>query len=233
MSKKKIKIDIFSDVICPWCYIGEHRLKKAMDEAGDTYEFEVNFKAFELNANIPQEGMTREAYFKNNYGESILSQLDTMDKRMTDNGRAEGIQFDFKKAGNVFNTFNGHRLIWLAGEYGVQEQVVNALFKAYFTEGKNVNDTDLLTEIGVASGIPASKLEGFFSSEEGKKEVRQMEQFAQAAGVTGVPAFVINDKYLVKGAQPAETFLNVFPQVVPVFEELNLNGDSCGVDGCE
>lgn len=234
MSKQKIKIDIVSDINCPWCYVGEQRLKKAIATTEGNYEFDINFKPFELNASIPQEGVDRLEYFKNSYGPSILSQLDAMNQRMTDAGTEEGIQFNFDRTKTVNNTFNGHRLIWLAGQHGVQEKVANALFYSYFTEGNNMNDIALLKEIGLANGIPAAKLEGFFEGEEGTKEVRELEHWAQAAGITGVPAFIINDKYLISGAQPAATFLNVFSEVAPkapAFEEIATEGDSCGIDG--
>ncbi|MBD1395707.1 DsbA family oxidoreductase [Pontibacter sp. JH31] len=231
MTKQKIKIDIFSDINCPWCYVGERRLGKALQQVQDQYDAEINFKAFELNPNIPQDGMGRLEYFKGNYGEQILPQVPAMDQRMAEAGTEEGIRFNFSEEMTVNNTFNGHRLIWLAEQYEVQHAVANALFKAYFTEGRNMNDTAVLQEIGIAQGIPAERLEGFFESEEGKQEVREMEAFAQSAGITGVPAFVINDKFLVSGAQPAETFLNVFQQVAPSIQKLDVEGNSCGVDG--
>ncbi len=231
MTKQKIKIDIFSDINCPWCYVGERRLDKALQQVGDQYEAEITFKAFELNPNIPQDGMGRLDYFKGNYGEQIIAQVPAMDQRMTEAGTEEGIRFNFTEDMTVNNTFNGHRLIWLAEQYGTQHAVANALFKAYFTENRNMNDTAVLKEIGIANGIPAERLENFFESEEGKTEVRQMEAFAQSAGITGVPAFVINDQYLVSGAQPAETFLNVFKQVAPAIQKLDTDGDACEVGG--
>jgi predicted DsbA family dithiol-disulfide isomerase len=232
MTKQKIKVDIVSDINCPWCYIGESRLKKAIAAVEGKYEFEVNFKAFELNSSIPEHGMTREEYFRKNYGESILPKLGEMDKQMKENGEAEGITFNFTPDMTVNNTYNGHRLIWLAGECGVQENVANALFKSYFTDGKNMNDTAVLTKIGIDNGIPAEKLLGFFEGDEGRKEVREMESFAQTAGITGVPSFIINDQFLVRGAQPADAFLNVFEQVAPTLQEIKSDGGSCGIDGC-
>lgn len=232
MTKQKIKIDIVSDINCPWCYVGEKRLKQAIDATQDKYDVEVSFKPFELNANLPQDGQDKQEYFKNAYGPSILSQLGAMNQRMTETGAEVGIDFNFDKSTKVNNTFNGHRLIWLAGEHGVQEKVAEALFYSYFTEGNNMNDTELLTRIGIENGIPAEKLEGFFQSEAGKAEVREMEQWAQAAGITGVPAFIINDKYLISGAQPANTFLNVFEQVAPALESIKTESNSCDINGC-
>lgn len=232
MNKQKVKIDIVSDVNCPWCYIGEQRLNNAIKELDGSHEFEVNFRAFELNASIPQEGQSRENYFLNNYGEEFLPKIEETNKRITEAGKEEGIKFDFEKTVHVNNTFNAHRLIWLAEAYGVQQEVAEALFQAYFSEGSNVNDVDLLIKIGIDKGIPAERLENFFSSEEGKEEVRAMEQQAQQAGINGVPAFIINDKYLVTGAQPAKTLVEVFNQVAPAYQEIKTGGDSCGMDGC-
>lgn len=231
MTKQKIKIDIFSDINCPWCYVGERRLHKALQQVSDQYEAEINFKAFELNPNIPQQGMGRLDYFKGSYGGQIVAQVPAMDQRMTEAGTEEGIQFNFGENMTVNNTFNGHRLIWLAEQYGVQHDVASALFRAYFTENRNTNDTAVLKETGIANGIPAERLEGFFESEEGKTEVRQLQAFAKSAGITGVPAFVINDQYLVSGAQPPETFLNVLKQIAPSTQKLDTEGNSCEVGG--
>lgn len=231
MKKQKIKIDIVSDVNCPWCYVGEQRLNKAMAQSQDRYDFEVSFKPFELNAAIGAKGMTRYDYYVNQYGPETAAQLDSIDQRLTDAGNGEGIALNFDRIATVNNTFNCHRLIWLAESYGVQKEVANALFYSYFTEGRDTNDTDFLTQTGMSHGIPAERLNGFFEGEEGKKEVRALQAWAQAAGIRGVPAFVINDQYLVSGAQPAETLQQVFTQVAPALEVINTPGDSCDVDG--
>jgi predicted DsbA family dithiol-disulfide isomerase len=232
MNKQKIKIDIVSDINCPWCYIGEHRLKKAIAATGNAYEFELSFKPFELNPQAPQTGEAKETYFIRNYGKDALPRLKASSKHLEDMGKAEGLTYNFEKAKVVHNTFNGHRLIWLAREYGVQEQVTTALYSANFSEGKNVNDLQLLKQIGVENGIPAERLENFFESEEGKQEVRQLEGWAQQAGISGVPAFIFNDKYLVSGAQPAETFQQVFEQLAPALQKIDTGSDSTSADSC-
>jgi predicted DsbA family dithiol-disulfide isomerase len=231
MKKQKIKIDIVSDVNCPWCYVGEQRLKKAISQTNDLYDFDISFKPFELNAAIPAEGVNRTEYFIQNYGPQVVSQMDAMNQRLVDAGIEDDIQFNFDKLTTVNNTFNAHRLIWLAGAYGVQEKVAHALFHSYFTEGQNMNDLDLLTQIGVANGIPAERLNGFFTGEAGKEEVRALQGWAQAAGITGVPAFIINDQYLISGAQPAETLQQAFTQVAPVLKVIQTEGESCDVNG--
>lgn len=231
MNKQKIKIDIVSDVNCPWCYLGEQRLKEAMATAGEDYEFEVQFKPFELSPKAPAEGEDKEVYFARNYGKDALPRMQASSNHLTALGKAEGITFDFDKSLVIHNTFNSHRLIWLAGQCGVQEKVTNALFKANFTDGLNVNDLEVLIGIGVSAGIPAERLESFFSGEEGKQEVRDLEQWAYQSGISGVPAFIFNDKYLVSGAQPASALQEVFGQLKPAFEEIKPTGESCGPEG--
>lgn len=231
MNRQKIKIDIVSDINCPWCYLGDARLKKAMEESGEKYEFDIRFKPFELSPNAAPEGQDKQEYFIQNYGKDALQRMDASTSHLAELGRTEGVTFNFDKSSVVHNTFNGHRLIWLAEKHGVQEQVADALFEANFTHGRNMNDIAVLTEIGTANGIPAERLESFFSSEEGKKEVREEEQWAQAAGVRGVPAFIFNDKYMVSGAQPASALKEFFGRVAPAFEEIKTQGDSCSIDG--
>ncbi|PSR52736.1 DsbA family oxidoreductase [Adhaeribacter arboris] len=231
MAKSKIKIDIISDINCPWCYLGEARLQQALTQTNDQYVAEITFKPFELNPNAAPEGEDKQEYFIRHYGSEALPRLHASSKQLTEAGKAEGIVFNFEKADKVHNTFNGHRLIWLAGQYGVQVAVAKALFAANFTHGENVNDPAVLTLIGRQHGIPAEKLENFFATDEGKKEVKSLESWAQQVGISGVPAFIMNDQYLVSGAQPAETFLRVFEQIAPELKPISTDGPSCEVNG--
>jgi predicted DsbA family dithiol-disulfide isomerase len=231
MNKQKIKIDIVSDINCPWCYLGEARLQKAINQTQDKYDFEVQFKPYELNPFAAQEGEDKEEYFIRNYGREGLNRLTESSRRLVDAGQAEGIIFDFEKANAVHNTFNGHRLIWLAGKYGVQAPVAKALFLANFTNGENVDDPAVLTRIAQENGIPAEKLDGFFAGEEGKDEVKALEQQAQQAGISGVPAFIINERYLVSGAQPTATLVDVLQQIAPVYDNIIPDGATCEVGG--
>lgn len=232
MNKQKIKINIVSDINCPWCYLGDQRLQKAMADTADQYEFELYFKPFELSPQAPVEGENKDVYMLRNYGKDALPRLNESSKQLAAMGKAEGITFNFEKSSVIHNTFNGHRLIWLAGQYGAEEKIARALFKSNFTDGENINDPELLRQIGIDNGIPAERLENFFSSEEGKEEVRQMERQAQQSGISGVPAFIFNDKYLVSGAQPAETLKNVFSQLAPQYETIQAeDGNSCEPGG--
>lgn len=231
MQKQKIKVDIVSDINCPWCYLGENRFKKAMAAAGDQYEFEINLKPFELSPHAPKEGQDKQEYFIQNYGKNALPRLNESSRQLAAMGEAEGIRFNFDKSSVVHNTFNGHRLIWLAAQYGVQEQLSEALFKSNFTEGKDMNDPAVLSQIGIDNGIPAERLENFFNSEEGREEVRQMEKEAHQKGINGVPAFIFNNQYLVSGAQSTETFRSVFSQLAPQLEKIDTGSGSCELGG--
>lgn len=228
---QKIKVDIVTDINCPWCYIGEHRFKKAVAELSDTHSFEVRIKPFELSPDAPAEGESKRDYFLRNYGPDGISRMASSSQQLTDMGKAEGLVFDFEKATAIHNTFNAHRLIWLARQYGVQQEVTQTLYRSNFSEGLNVNDLDLLLRIGTEHGIPAERLQAFFEGEEGKEEVKQLEHQSQQAGIRGVPAFILNDQYLVSGAQPTETFKQVFGQIAPALERMATDGTSCGVGG--
>lgn len=220
MSNTKIEVDIISDINCPWCYLGEKYFHDAVKATGGQYEFKVSLKPFELNPEASAEGEEKEKYFIRNYGTEGLDKMADSNNLITAAGKEVGLEYNFDKLTKIHNTFNGHRLIWLAGKYGVQEQVAEALYFQNFTLGTNVNDVDLLKKIGIDNNIPADKLNAFFESEEGKMEVKKMERDAQEAGVRGVPAFILNKKYLLSGAQPSEAFLKAFEQIAPKLEEI-------------
>jgi predicted DsbA family dithiol-disulfide isomerase len=212
MNKSKIKIDIISDVVCPWCYIGEHRLQKAMMETKEEYEFEVSHKPFELDPNTPSEGKNHIGYLVKLMGSQ--ERVKEAHAMMEEMGETEGLHYHFDKIKIIPNTLNAHRLIWLATQFGTADQVTKDLYLNNFAEGNDVNNTELLISIGVRNGIPAERLADFFSGEEGRKEVILMEDDAHRAGINSVPAFVVNNKYLIRGAQSSATFKEVFQRVV-------------------
>ncbi|HXS38258.1 MAG TPA: DsbA family oxidoreductase [Flavipsychrobacter sp.] len=232
MEKNKIKVAVVADVVCPWCYLGEARLQQAISEVKDQYDVEVELMPFELNPDTPEKGENHKEYLAKKFGSS--SRVDSAHAQMTSLGKIEGVEYNFDKVKVTSNTFKAHRLIWLAKQYDVQEQVANDLYKSYFTDGKDVNDTEVLKSIAVANGIRQEKIAPFFESNEGAAEVRQMEEDAHSAGITGVPAFIINNKYLVSGAQPVEVFKEVFEKVAPSAPvEIKADGNVCDDDSCE
>ena len=229
--KKLIKIDIISDVVCPWCYVGEHRLQQALDKKQPEFAAAIHFYPFELNPDMPEEGVNHLEYLADKFGSksrvhAVHHQLETL-------AQSEGLPLNFDLIQKSPNTFKAHRLIWLAAQYKVQRQVAVALYLAYFAEGKNVGDENELIHIGTIAGIPQEKLTAFFSGTEGEKEVHNMEKEIYQSGISSVPAFIIDDKYLVRGAQPVETFCEALEKAAADGLEINaVAGESCDENSC-
>jgi len=166
----------------------------------------VAWKPFELNPTMPKEGMDRKEYREKKFGGA--NAVEEMDRRMTAVGAQEGIPFALDKIRRTPNTFDAHRLLWLASEDGVQEKVAEALFRAFFVEGRDIGDRAVLTEIGAAAGLEG--VAEFLESNRGAEEVRDEERKGRAIGVDAVPTFIIGGKFLVSGAQGPEVFLEAF-----------------------
>jgi predicted DsbA family dithiol-disulfide isomerase len=229
--KRKIKIEIFSDVVCPWCYLGENRLQKAILAKSPQFEVSVHYRPFELNPELPENGVNQLEHLSEKFGSK--SRVEAVHAQLTNLGEVEGVPFNFDKVSKLPNTFKAHRLIWLADKYGVQEKVVKALFSVYFAKGEDVGDETVLIKTGIDNGIPAEKLQGFFSSDEGLEAVRQLEQQAYQLGIQAVPSFVINDQFLVRGAQESNIFEEVLEKAAPPIQEIVSDGKLCEDDDCD
>ncbi|WP_439623301.1 DsbA family oxidoreductase [Gemmata sp.] len=209
-----ITIDVYSDVICPWCYIGKRRLEKGIALTGRTAT--VHWHPFELNPSMPPEGIERRAYRVRKFG-SWERSLE-LDAQVAQAGRGEGIAFHFDRMPRTPNTFDAHRIIWLAGERGVQDAVVEALFKAYFTDGRDLSDRATLAAVAVEGGLDVGEVNELLGGERGAAEVREREQKGQRLGISGVPFAVINDAIALSGAQAPETFRAAFEQATAAGE---------------
>lgn len=228
-----MKIDIWSDVVCPWCWIGKHRFQQGVALLGDDApEIEVHWHPFQLD---PDAGTTpvplREAYVAK-FGSAertaqILSQTQTT-------ARAEGLPMDFDQGQVRVTTLPAHRLLWLAGREGVQEAVGEALFRAHFVEGRNLADTRTLIAAAAAGGIPAERVSALLAGEEGLQEIQAELAQAQALGIQSVPTFVVNDRYAIQGAQPPEAFAQALRQIAADMPDTPVaaQGGQCDVDGC-
>jgi len=228
-----MKIDIWSDVVCPWCWIGKHRFQQGVALLGDDApEIEVHWHPFQLD---PDAGTTpvplREAYVAK-FGSAertaqILSQTQTT-------ARAEGLPMDFDQGQVRVTTLPAHRLLWLAGREGVQAAVGEALFQAHFVEGRNLADTQTLIAAAAAGGIPAERVSALLAGEEGLQEIQAQLAQAQALGIQSVPTFVVNDRYAIQGAQPPEAFAQALRQIAADMPEAPAaaQGGQCDVDGC-
>src|SRR6266436_4997630 len=193
-----LNLEVYSDAICPWCYIGKRRLEKAQRILGERYELRVIWRPFELNPSMPREGMDRKAYRSAKFGSWAKSQA--LDAEVAKEGATEGLTFAHAKIERTPNTFDSHRLVWLAGTQGKQDTVVEAIFRAYFVQGKDIGDRSVLVEIAATAGLDRDRVARFLASDEGRAEVREEEAEAQGLGLRGVPLFVLNGKYVTSGA---------------------------------
>lgn len=203
-----VTIDIYSDVICPWCFIGKRRMEKGVALTGKPAT--IRWHPFQLNPDMPREGVERRAYRIKKFGSWERSlELDAQVGRAASD---EGLAFNSNQMMRTPNTFDAHRIIWLAGERGVQYGVVESLFKAYFTDARDLSDRATLAAIAVEGGLDAGEVNDLLASDRGAAEVRQWEQKGRKLGISGVPFFVVNGKVALSGAQPPELFRRAIEQ---------------------
>lgn len=225
MTKEKIIIDVISDVVCPWCYIGKRRLEKAVNQLKDQYEFDIHYHPFELNPSVPKKGYDQKIYLSEKFGG--MERYEQLTARVTEVAAQEGITFRYELQKISPNTFDAHRIIWYAGQEGKQLATVEAFFKAYFTEGIDLSKQENLIAVAVGAGLNKEKIEKLLQTEEGTVEIKKEYAFNQEVGVSGVPFYIINHKYAVSGAQPTEMFVNALTEIA---KENQTDGPTCGPD---
>ena len=204
-----LNIEVISDVICPWCYVGKRRLEKAI--ARLDRQANVRWLPFQLNPTMPKEGIIRKEYRIRKFGSWERSQ--ELDAKMISVGKTEGISFSFDRMERTPNTLDAHRLIWLAEQNGVQDAVVEALFRAYFTEGRDISNRQVLIDVVAEAGLDRHQAEGLLNSDEGMDATRAAEEKGRRLGVQGVPFFIVNGEITLEGAQQPDAFLDAFRQV--------------------
>lgn len=192
-----LAIDVVSDVMCPWCYIGKRRLSKALDLVPDIAT-EIRWRPFQLDASIPPEGIDRQDYLDRKFGRDQAREVYT---RIREAGEAEGIPFAFDLIQTSPNTINAHRLIRWAGGAGHQDAVVERLFELYFVEGENIGETDVLLSAARDGGMDADLVEDYLEGDFDRELVEREIALAHELGIEGVPAFILDGKYAVLGAQ--------------------------------
>src|SRR3984893_13950706 len=176
-----LTVNVISDVICPWCYIGKRRLEKAVAAFAGRDQVRVRWHPFQLNPHMPGEGMERKAYRTAKFGSWERSLA--LDARVAEAGRAEGIPFDYAKVMRTPNTLDAHRLIGLADREGVQDAVVEAVFRAYFVEGRDISQSTILLDVVAEAGLDRKGAETFLNSDEGLAAIRAAEDQARRSGV--------------------------------------------------
>jgi predicted DsbA family dithiol-disulfide isomerase len=211
MNKTKIKIEVVSDVVCPWCYIGKRRLEKAIDLSKDTFDFEIEFLPFELNPAMPKEGRNQKEYLSAKFGGN--AQYEKITSNTTKVAAEEGLTFDFSKQQVSPNTRDAHRIIWWAKGEGKQVEVKEAFLKAYFEDGVDLSKTENLLNVATQVGLDRAKVEKVLNSAEGLAEVITAEKLSVERGVSGVPFYIIDGKYGISGAQSSDTFIQAFKEI--------------------
>jgi predicted DsbA family dithiol-disulfide isomerase len=224
-----MRIDIWSDVVCPWCYIGKRRLEAAL--ATFPHPVDVHWHAFELDPAAPpsREG-SYEQRLAEKYGISV-DEAAAMTSRMTAAAAADGLDFRFDTA-KPGNTFDAHRLLHLASLRGVQNALKERLFRATFTEGQPIADRDTLVRLATEAGLDAEETRTVLAAGTFADDVRADEEQAQRLGITGVPFFVVDEKYGVSGAQPADVLREVLDRAWSESSPLQMVG-AATADGCE
>ena len=200
-------VDVYSDVICPWCYVGKRRLERAL-KAWDGVPATIRWQPFQLNPTMPRNGMDRRQYLDAKFSGSAAAQA--IYDQVSRAGVEEGIPFAFERIARTPNTFAAHRLIWLAGHQGKQDEMVEMLFRQYFLEGGDIGSIETLSLVAAQAGLDQSATETFLTGDEGVGEVKVEEAAGHRLGIRGVPYFVINGAYVLSGAQPPEQLLTVF-----------------------
>jgi predicted DsbA family dithiol-disulfide isomerase len=204
-----LTIDAISDVICPWCYIGKRRLEKAIAAHGKPVK--VRWLPFQLNPSMPTEGISRKDCRVKKFG-SWERSLE-LDAQVAAAGKAEGIPFAFDKMERTPNTLDAHRLIRLADREGIPDAVVEGLFRAYFTDGRDISNRQTLFDVVAEVGLDRSKAESVLNSNDSLEALTEAQGLSRQHRVDGVPFFIINGKITLGGAQPPEAFLEAFGKV--------------------
>ena len=210
MTRAPIRLDIFSDPVCPWCYVGKANLDKALGQHPD-HPFAIQWHPFQLNPEMPPEGVAKRAYLEEKFGGK--ARVDAVHDRLREAARSAGVDMDPDKPQRMPNTLDAHRLIHWAGIEGVQQAIVAALMRAYWVEGRDIGDLDTLADIAFESGMDRDATLRLLQSAADADDIQARDQDARHKGVNSVPTFLIAQQYVVSGAQPPETWEKVIAEL--------------------
>jgi len=232
---QNMNINIWSDVRCPFCYIGKRTFEIVLEKFPHKDEVKVAWHSFELDPNLETKTDVNAINYISEIKGISHEQAEGMHQQVTQVAKEIGLDSNFEKS-IVANSFNAHRLIQLAKSHGLDSEAEEQLFKAHFIEGKNIDDNESLAQIGKAVGLNENEVKEMLTSDSFSSEVKQDETQAQSIGINGVPFFVLNDKYAVSGAQSPDVFLQALNQARNEFEQekqplIITEGESCAVDG--
>jgi predicted DsbA family dithiol-disulfide isomerase len=208
----RLKIDFVSDVSCPWCVIGLRALEQALERVGDAVTAEIRFQPFELNPQLPPDGQDITEHLVQKYG-STPEQLQRNRETIRARGAELGFTFEMGKRSRVYNTFDAHRLLHWAELEGRQRDLKRALFTAYFTEGRNPSDREVLIDVAAQAGLDTVRAREVLESGRYADEVREREQFYGQQGIRAVPSVIVDGQYLIQGGQPVAVFEQALRQI--------------------
>ena len=230
MLSQRMKVEIWSDVVCPWCYVGKRNFEAALSRFEHRDQVDVVWRAFELDPSAPLERQGDYAtHLARKYGMGV-DQAQTMIETMTATGARAGVALDFGRA-RPGNTFDAHRLIHLAGDRGVQDAVKERFLRGTFTDGEPIGDRDVLLRLAVQAGLPEDEAAAVLESDTYAAEVRAEEDLALELGISAVPFFVIDRTFGLPGAQPPDVILNALERAWE--KTLEPAGDTAAAPGCD
>jgi predicted DsbA family dithiol-disulfide isomerase len=210
---RPLKIDIVSDVSCPWCIIGYKSLSGALAKLAPQVSAKIAWKPFELNPAMPLEGQHLGEHLHQKYGSS-KADSDQAREMITARGAALDFQFSFREEGRIYNTFNAHRLLFWARQFDRQTELKLAFFKLYFTEGGNPGAAEELIKAVAKIGMSSEEARKVLESDQFANEVREEEKKYLDMGISSVPTFIIDDKYLITGGQPVDAFVDTLQKII-------------------
>ncbi len=205
-----IELDIFSDTVCPWCYIGKKRLDKAIDKH-NYLKFKQTWRPFQLNPGMPPDGMDRQEYLISKFGSADAAK--TIYDNIYEEGLKEGIDFNFDSIEVTPNSFNSHRLLAIAYEKKIQEKVLDDLFESYFLRGEDIGNPNILLSIAVNNAIEENEVKSYLSNKDNIEPLANEELQARKMGISSVPTFIINKQIVINGAQTSENFDLIFQKL--------------------
>jgi predicted DsbA family dithiol-disulfide isomerase len=211
------RLDIISDAICPWCYIGKRQVERALPSLAEQgLNFSVHWHPFQLNPDMPEAGVDRREYRLQKFGSE--ERIAEMDKRIVEAAAAVGLDFHPELMRRTPNTVAAHRVIWLAERQGRQDAVAERLFRGYFCEGADIGEADTLATLAAEAGMTRDAVFDFLAGDEGKREVLSEDAMARNSGLNGVPSFVMRGHLLFSGAVPADAMAEAFAKAWRLLE---------------
>jgi predicted DsbA family dithiol-disulfide isomerase len=226
-------VEIWSDIACPWCYVGKRRFEAALAQFEGAEDVEVTWRSFELDPGAPAERPEGgAAHLARKYGTTV-EQARSMERQMTEVAAGDGLEFRFDRL-RPGSTFDAHRVVHLAAAHGRQDAVKERLMRAYLTEGELMSDHAALRRLAVEAGLPEDEVVELLATERFAEEVRDDEAAAAALGISAVPFFVVDRAIAASGAQPADLFLRLLRQAAQLAPAIPVvaGGEACGPDGC-